>query len=216
MAFEAYDDYEQNERVLKWIRANGVPVVVGLIIGLVAIFGWQRWRAHQESNQSAAAQLYQQVQVATASGNSAAATKDTDELMKTYPKSAYAVFAASDRAVQEVQAKQLDKAQVSLQWASEHAKEKSLKSLVELRIARVELAQGNGAKALTTLDAIPKDNYKGLVLELRGDVLVKLGRSDDARKAYQTALSTLSETAPQRGALQMKLDDLAVAGKQGA
>jgi hypothetical protein len=29
-------------------------------------------------------------------------------------------------------------------------------------------------------------------------------------------LSVLGEEAPQRGALQMKLDDLAVAGKQGA
>ncbi|MEO7066906.1 MAG: tetratricopeptide repeat protein [Rhodanobacter sp.] len=216
MAFEAYDDYEQNERVQKWLRVNGIPVVVGLIIGLVAIFGWQRWRAHQESNQSAAAQLYQQIQVAAASGNSTLATQNTEQLMKDYPKSAYAVFAVSDRAVQEVQAKQLDKARVSLQWASDHAKEKTLKSLVQLRMARVELAQNDAAKALTVLDAIPKDSYQGLVLELRGDALVKLGRTEDARKAYQTALSTLSEAAPQRGALQMKFDDLAVAGKQGA
>lgn len=216
MAFEAYDDYEQNERVQKWLRENGVPVVVGLVIGLVAIFGWQQWRAHQGRDQAAAAQLYQQVQVAAASGNSAVATQNTDKLMKDYPKSAYAVFAASDRAVQDVQAKQLDKAQVSLQWASDHAQEKPLKSLIQLRMARVELAQNNAAKALTTLEAIPKDSFQGLALELRGDALVKLGRSEDARKAYETALSTLSETAPQRGALQMKLDDLAVAGKQGA
>jgi predicted negative regulator of RcsB-dependent stress response len=39
---------------------------------------------------------------------------------------------------------------------------------------------------------------------------------DDARKAYQAAMSALSSEAPQRGVLQMKLDDLAVAGKQGA
>ena len=85
-----------------------------------------------------------------------------------------------------------------------------------LRIAQVELARDNGKAALTTLDRIPADSYKGMAQELRGDVLVKLGRSDEARKAYQTALSVLSEEAPQRGALQMKLDDLAVAGKQGA
>ena len=43
--------------------------------------------------------------------------------------------------------------------------------------------------------------FKGLAQELRGDVLVKLGRSDDARKAYETALASLSQEAPQRGAL---------------
>jgi predicted negative regulator of RcsB-dependent stress response len=55
-----------------------------------------------------------------------------------------------------------------------------------------------------------------LTQELRGDVLVKLGRQDEARKAYQAAMSALGDGAPQRGALQMKIDDLAVAGKQGA
>jgi predicted negative regulator of RcsB-dependent stress response len=78
------------------------------------------------------------------------------------------------------------------------------------------MARGNGNAVLATLDRMPADSYKGLAQELRGDALVKLGRSDDARKAYQTALSTLAQEAPQRGALQMKLDDLAVAGKQGA
>ena len=91
-----------------------------------------------------------------------------------------------------------------------------MKSLTQLRIAQVELGRDNTAAALSTLDRIPANDYQGLVQELRGDVLVKLGRSDDARKAYQAALSALSEEAPQRGALKMKLDDLAVAGKQGA
>jgi predicted negative regulator of RcsB-dependent stress response len=126
------------------------------------------------------------------------------------------VFAVSDRARQQVQDKQLDKAEISLEWAEGHAGDPALKSLTQLRMAQVELARDNGAAALATLDRIPANSYQGLAQELRGDVLVKLGRSDDARKAYQTALSALSEEAPQRGALQMKLDDLATAGKQGA
>jgi predicted negative regulator of RcsB-dependent stress response len=115
-----------------------------------------------------------------------------------------------------VQDKQMDKAVVSLEWAEAHAGDAALKSLTQVRLAQVELARGNASDALTTLDRIPATDYKGIAQELRGDVLVKLGRSDDARKAYQTALSSLSAEAPQRGALQMKLDDLAVAGKQGA
>jgi predicted negative regulator of RcsB-dependent stress response len=85
-----------------------------------------------------------------------------------------------------------------------------------LRKAQVEMASDNGKAALATLDKIPADSYQGLAQELRGDVLVKLGRPDEARKAYQAALSTMGKEAPQRGALQMKLDDLAMAGKQGA
>jgi predicted negative regulator of RcsB-dependent stress response len=216
MAFDEYNKYEQSELVQKWLRENGLSIVVGIAIGLVGIFGWQQWRNHQARNERAASQLYQQVRVALAAGNLPNATRLADQMKQDYAKSPYAVFALSDQARQQVQDKQLAEAEASLQWAQAHAVEPALKALVELRLAQVELARGNGAAALATLDQIPVGSYQGLAQELRGDVLVKLGRSDDARKAYQTALSTLGGDAPQRGALKMKLDDLAVAGKQGA
>ena len=216
MAFDEYDKYEQSELVQKWLRENGLSIVVGIAIGLVGIFGWQQWRNHQARNESNAAQLYKLAQVSLAANKPDAASAITDQLMNDYEKSPYAVFAASDRAKQQVQAKQLDKAEASLDWAAAHATDPALKSLTQLRKAQVELARDNGTAALATLDAIPANTYQGLAQELRGDVLVKLGRADDARKAYQAALAALKEQAPQRGALQMKLDDLAVAGKQGA
>jgi predicted negative regulator of RcsB-dependent stress response len=216
MAFEEYDKYEQSELVQKWLRDNGVSIIAGIVIGLVGIFGWQQWRNHQARNEGQASQLYQQMQIAQASGKPDTASQLTDQLMKDYAKSPFTVFAVSERAKQQVQAKQLDKAEASLKWAESHATAPALKSLTLLRIAQVELARDNGKEALATLDRIPADSYKGLAQELRGDVLVKLGRSDEARKAYQAALLALGEEAPQRGALQMKLDDLAVAGKQGA
>lgn len=216
MAFEAYDDYEQNERVIKWLRANGASIVVGIVIGLVVIFGWQQWLKHQATAELAAAQLYQQVQLARATDKPDVAERLTDQLMKDYAKSTYTVFAVSDRARAQVQDKQLDKAAVSLQWASAHVGKSALKPLIELRTAQLQLARNQATQALATLDAMTPDSYAGLREELRGDVLVKLERRDEARKAYQSAMTALSPQAPQRGVLQMKIDDLAAAGKQGA
>jgi predicted negative regulator of RcsB-dependent stress response len=158
MAFEEYDKYEQSELVQKWLRENGLSIVVGVAIGLVGIFGWQHWRSHQANHEAEAAQLYQQVQIALASGKPDIATPLVDQLMTDYAKSSYAVFAVSDRARQQVQDKQ----------------------------------------------------------ELRGDVLVKLGRPDDALKAYQAAVKAMGPEAQQGNEVQMKIDDLATAGKQGA
>jgi predicted negative regulator of RcsB-dependent stress response len=216
MAFEEYDKYEQSELVQKWLRENGVSIIVGVVIGLVGIFGWQQWQKHQDRNASAASQLYQQAKVAQLSGKPDVAVQLTEQLKKDHPKSPYAVFATSDLARQQVQDKQLDKAKASLQWAESHATEEPLKSLVLLRIARVELASKQPKAALAALDRLPAGSFTGLAQELRGDALVKLERPGDARKAYESAMAALSEGAPQRGALQMKLDDLAVAGKQGA
>jgi predicted negative regulator of RcsB-dependent stress response len=216
MALDAYDDYEQSERVQKWLRQNGLSIVVGIVIGLVAIFGWQQWRKHQANHQAAASQLYLDMRTAQAAGQTDQADALTHQLMKDYADSPYALFAATDRAVQDVRANHLDKALVSLDWARTHATAPALKALTGLRIARVQLAQGAADKALATLDQIPAGMYTGLVQELRGDALVKLKRPDDARKAYLAAQAALSKSELQGGDLQMKIDDLATAGKQGA
>ncbi|RAO76021.1 YfgM family protein [Dyella jiangningensis] len=214
MAFEEYDEFEQSERVQQWLRQNGLSIVVGIAIGLVGIFGWQQWNKHKADHQSEAANLYQQVQDAAAAGKSDSADSLTEQLLKDYTDTSYATFAAGDRAQRQVQAKQLDKALESLSWAESHAGDANLKALMQLRTARVLLAQGKGADALAALDRMPAKSYEGVGQELRGDVLVKLGRPDDARKAYEAAKAALGENAPQ--SVQMKIDDLAVAGKQGA
>jgi predicted negative regulator of RcsB-dependent stress response len=103
-----------------------------------------------------------------------------------------------------------------LDWAAQHAETAPLKGLMQMRLARVELAAGKAKAALSALDRMPKQDYQGLAEELRGDVLVKLGRTDAARAAYEASLAALGESAPQRGSVQMKLDNLAKAGKQGA
>jgi predicted negative regulator of RcsB-dependent stress response len=216
MAFEEYDKYEQDELVQKWLRENGMSIVVGVLIGLVGIFGWQQWRSHQARNDAVASQLYQQAKVAQLTGKPDVALQVTQQLQKDYAKSPYALFAVSDLARQQVQDKQLDKAEASLQWAESHATEPPLKALTLVRIARLQLDRDQAKTALATLDRVPAGSFQGMAQELRGDALVKVGRMDDARKAYQAAMSALSKDAPQRGALQMKLDDLAVAGKQGA
>lgn len=214
MAFEAYDDYEQSERVQQWLRQNGLSIVVGIALGLVGIFGWQGWNKHKAGHEAEAANLYQQIQAAVSSGKGDGADTLTEQLLKDYTDTPYAMFAVSDRAQRQVQANQLDKAVESLNWAESHTSDAELKALAQLRIAQVLLAQGKGADALAALDRMPPKSYDGSAQELRGDVLVKLGRPDDARKAYEAAKSALGENAPQ--SVQMKIDDLAVAGKQGA
>ncbi len=216
MAFDAYDDYEQSERVQQWLRKNGVSIIVGVILGLLLIFGWQQWKGHRADRLAKAAGEYQAIQVAAAQRRTSEVEALTDSLLKDYPDTSYAVFAAGERAQRAVVAGQLDKAQASLEWAEAHASDDAMKGLVQVRTAQLRLAQDKAADAIAVLDRVPADTYKGLAEELRGDALVKLGRPADARKAYETAMSALGASAPQRGVLQMKLDDLAVAGKQGA
>ncbi|GLQ94914.1 YfgM family protein [Dyella acidisoli] len=216
MAFNAYDDYEQSERVQKWLRQNGLSIAVGVVIGLIAIFGYQQWRNHRVGHQMQASGLYQQLQGVIDTGNTNAVDVITQQLMKDYADTPYALFAVSDRARRQAEGKQFDKALDSLAWAEKNAPSAELKALVQLRIAHVQMAKGNAQEALNALDRMPAASYAIESQELRGDVLVKLGRRDDALKAYQASVSAMGPHASQDNEVQMKIDDLATAGKQGA
>ncbi|HVI54683.1 MAG TPA: tetratricopeptide repeat protein [Luteibacter sp.] len=216
MSFDVYDDYEQGERVQQWLRKNGVSILVGIVLGLVLIFGWQQWKSHRAGHEQAAAGEYSALQLAVAQNKANEIDVRTENLMKDYSDTAWSVFAAGERAQRNLLAGQLDKVAGDLDWAKAHAKDETLKSLVELRIAQLKLAQGKADEAIATVDAMQGKSFAAIAQELRGDALVKLGRHDDARKAYQAAIAAMGDSAPQRGVVQTKLDDLAVAGKQGA
>lgn len=218
MAFDAYDDYEQSERIQEWLRQNGLSIAVGIVLGLVLIFGYKQWRSHQAQHRAAAAAQFGAIKQAYAAGKDSQAAALVKDMLKDYADSPYAVFAASTRASHEVDNGKLADARASLEWARSHASGEhgAIKALMSLRLARVELAQGKASDALATLDAIPDDDYAAVRGELRGDVLVKLGRTAEARQAYEASLKAYGKDAPQYQSVRMKLDELATAGKQGA
>jgi predicted negative regulator of RcsB-dependent stress response len=211
MSFDVLDEHEQGELVQKWLRENALSIVVGVALGLVLIFGWQQWKAHRAHHVAEAAAQYQALTDAVDAKREDEAARIADSVRKDFPDTAYAVFAAMHQADAASRKGDLAAAASALEWAQEHAGVAGLKSLVSLRLARVKLAQGDAGGAIALVDGVPKDAYAALAGEIRGDALVKLGRGDDARTAYQDALAHLDPQAPNRNLLQMKLDDIAIA-----
>ncbi|MHC1480610.1 YfgM family protein [Frateuria aurantia] len=216
MAFEAYDDLEQGERVRQWLRGNAVAIVAGLVIAMVVIFGMGQWRRHQQASASEASRIYEQLFEAQQAGQAGAAQVYGAALSQHFASSGYAAFGALQLAQLQLNSKQLEPALTQLRWAAQHSQDEALKPLIGIRIAQVLLAQGKTEDALAELKTVDAPAYAGRREELRGDALVKLGRADEARQAYQASLQALDPDVPQRNVIQMKLDDLASAGKQGA
>ncbi|MDQ2971439.1 MAG: tetratricopeptide repeat protein [Rhodanobacteraceae bacterium] len=212
MAFDDFDEYEQSEQVRKWLRENGLSIVIGVVLALALIFGWRQWQAHRAIHGAQAAERYAALQTALASGQSAQVDSAAATLEKDYADSPYAALGAAARADLAVGQGRLDEAHAAMQWAVDHEKTAALLSLYILRLARVELAQDKAKQALAHLDSMPARDYRAMAQELRGDALLKLGHATDARNAYAAALTALSKDAApgQRQLLQMKLDDLAL------
>ncbi|HEY0230790.1 MAG TPA: tetratricopeptide repeat protein [Dokdonella sp.] len=211
MAFDVLDEHEQGELVRKWLRENAISIAVGVALGIVLIFGWQQWKSHRARHGAEAAAQYQTLSDAVEAKRDDDAGKVADALRKDYPDTAYAVFAAMYQADTAVKKGDLAAAATALDWAQQHAGVSGLKSLATVRLARIKLAQGEADAAIKLLDGVSKGDYSALAGEIRGDALAKLGRVDDARTAYQDALTHLDPQAPNRSFVQMKLDNLAAA-----
>lgn len=211
MSFDVLDEHEQGELVQKWLRENAMAIIVGVAIGLALIFGWQQWKVHRAGETAAAAAQYQALADAVSSKKTDDALKIAESVRSQYPDSTYAVLAALQMASAAVDKNDLDGAATQLDWARQRAKMASLQSLIDVRIGRVKLAKGDAESALKLAEGVPAGNYDALAGELRGDALAKLGRTDDARKAYESALAAGDSQAIDRNTLQMKLDDLGAA-----
>jgi predicted negative regulator of RcsB-dependent stress response len=208
MALEMMDEHEKGEAVRAWVWQNGSAIVGGVALGLALIFGYQWWQRSKIEHGLNAATQYQAVSDAAERKDLEALGQLSTALTKDYADTPYALLAALQLADARIVAGQVKEARAALDDAAKLAKEPALKGLIELRGARLALAEKDAEGAIKLIDAMPKDMYAGLAAEVRGDALHALGRDEEARAAYDTALTELDTGAPNRRIVEMKLSDL--------
>lgn len=199
---------EQVEQLKQWWKKYGVSIIVGVLLGLMAMYGWQAWQAHEVRHTRKASLLYGQLLAKVNEGNTDGVTRQGKQIIKDYPKTPYAALASLFLADQAATESQLIEAEKYLRWSLENSRFKSLKQTARIRLARVLFAQGQPAKALETLQTLDDDSYAVLVDEVRGDVLLGTGKSAEALKAYEKALVASQGLLMLRPLLEMKLDSL--------
>lgn len=208
MAIELMDEHEQGEKVRAWLRQNGGAIVGGVAIGLGLIFGYQWWERRGIEHKLTAATNYQALTDALETKDEPTVSALATELGDKYADTPYAAFAALRMSTLKLQSGNTADATAALEKARAASKDPALQALIDLRLARVELAEGKAEAALQRLDAIPDAMFAGLAAETRGDALYALGRSEEAKTAYQDALTALDTAARNRSLIEMKLADL--------
>lgn len=215
MSFNEFDEHETSEKVRDWLRRNAASMIGGVLLGAGALWGWSWWQGEQLVRHAAAESAYQKLADARAA-DAAADLADTapalaKRLRDEHGSSKFATLGALLEAKAAVDRGDLDAARQELDWALERTDEPALGDLVRIRLAELELANGDADRALMLADAVQSSAYRALKAELRGDALAVLGRADDARGAYDDALAALDEGAPSRQIVAMKRDNVVVA-----
>ncbi len=206
---EGYTTDEERVEALKtWWKNNGRSVILGVALGLGAVFGWRQWVEYRHGVAEQASAVYHRIEQLQAEGDVTQAIALADELVTGRPGSVYAWFATLSAARMEVEQGALEGAEARLRWALEHVPAEAAAGLARERLARV-LATVRAEEALQLLEA-PPAGYEALYAELRGDVLMDAGRLEDARDAYEAALAAMAPGDPLRATLRLKLEDLDV------
>ncbi|MEJ2181135.1 MAG: tetratricopeptide repeat protein [Gammaproteobacteria bacterium] len=130
-----------------------------------------------------------------------------------YADTPYAGLAALTMAKIKTDKDDLATAKSHLRWAMDNVQQNEIKLEAQIRLARVLLAEQKYDEALQQINSINLPPYKVTVEELKGDIYVAKGNTENARTAYSLALAELdqseSNVSPRmRNFLQMKLDDL--------
>lgn len=210
-------DEEQIEALKRWWSKNGTSTIIIVVLAIAAALGYQAWQRHQRDTGQVASGLYQQLLDAVAMDSPlkqpdkaqiATAKRLALQLEDSHSGSTYAHLAAMYLAKLAVDDGDLDSAAQQLNWALGHGLDRSLVTIVKMRLARVQLAQKQPAEALKTLGDVEPGQYRPSYDQLKGDIYRDMGDKEKAREAYQRAVNALGQ-GQARPLLQMKLDELA-------
>lgn len=204
---------EEELAVIKdWWQSNGVPLLTGGALALALVFGWQTWQGYQGKQAQSASLVYQQLLettlVADGKPDAGKVAELASKLKQDFGGTHYAQYGSLFVAKVAVESGKLDDAAAELKSVLDKPVDATLGELARQRLARVLAAQSKAEDALKLLEGDADKAYQASREELKGDLLVKLGRADEAHAAYQKAKAALSDEAAV-GGLQLKLDDLA-------
>lgn len=203
---------EQIAQLKDWWQRNGKPLLVGAVLAVALIFGWQAWKNHQNNQAQGASLLYQQLLETSltqeGTPDAAKVAELGSKLKSEFAGTHYAQYASLFMAKVAVENGKLDDAAAELKALLDKPADASIGELARQRLARVLAAQDKAEEGLKLLDGEADKAWQATREELRGDLLVQLGRTDEAHAAYEKAKATLADDAAV-GSLQMKLDDLA-------
>ena len=203
---EYISDEEQMNRFSEWWNEHGTSLLIAVGLAIASIVGWNFYSDNRQQNIEASTALYAEYVDAAAEAKAAIAQRIKAE----FPGTSVHSLVALDEAKKAADDENLDAAIQALVEARDAAPDALLAELAMIRLAKVQYAQGDAAKALQTLQGIRNLGYQSWALELTGDIYLAEGNTEQAFAAYTSALDSLKSDA-NRPLLEIKRDNAAPA-----
>ncbi len=203
---------EQIDEIKKWWNANGKAILIGLLVGLSALFGYRYWESAQNARAESASLNYQQFLTLAAAGPSDDVNKVGQSIIDGDGNTVYARLTALLLARLAVDDNKLSDAKRHLQWVIEHGGDSELVAVARARLAQILLTEGQAAAAWTEIKKVGKQGERELFAEIRGDILAALGKGPEAQVMYTQAIADVEGAGGSPELLEMKRDALGTQG----
>lgn len=216
MVDEYLSEREQAEQLRSWLRENWIWLVGGVALTLGGFYGWRWWEARQLDRSTAAEARFTAMIDAFSANQRDEGRRIAAEITGEYADTPYADQTTLVLARLDIEAGDLAKAAERLTQVMTAGDDPEMRLVARLRLARVQLAQGQHDAALATLDGAQHAVVAARVQELRGDVLQAKGDRAGALEAYRQAQSAAQAEGSATGLvdpelLEFKIDELAAA-----
>ncbi|HBS1994509.1 TPA: YfgM family protein [Klebsiella quasipneumoniae subsp. quasipneumoniae] len=201
------NENDQVDALKRFFAENGKALAVGVILGIGALVGWRYWTSHQQDTARDASLAYEKATSALKSN-----TPDVlsgAEKFAADNKNTYGAFASLELAQHFVEQNDLPNAEKQLQQGLAAASDDNLKSVISMRLARVQLQMKQADAALKTLDSIKGEGWTAIVADLRGEILLSKGDKQGARAAWEAGVK--SDASPELSEMmRMKMNNLSI------
>jgi predicted negative regulator of RcsB-dependent stress response len=202
-----YHEEDDLEKLKRWWKDYGSALVIGVVLGTAALFGYRYWNQYQFEQAANASALYDQVTYNMKQKNIDRAETIGGQIMEKFDSTPYAGMAALLLAKISYENDKPEDARRQLRWAMDHAKVAATRHAARVRLARLIGETGDATAALALLKVDDRGGFESEYSELQGDLLAKQGKIDEARAAYASALSR-SSSREYGAILRMKIADL--------
>ncbi len=206
MAFEEYDDFEQEKLVKDWIKANWLTIVTGIVLGLGGVVGINYWKVQKQEKRYQMANQYQAVTEVMKLSELDEAQSILSKMESDSGSSFYTYEAHLILAKEYVEKNELEKAAVELKSVIDSKPDQLLTEFVKLRLARVYNAMGKYTEALTLTNSVSIEEFTSISKEIQGDALLAQGNSEKANLAFKDALEK-GEGYSGKKNIEMKLEN---------
>lgn len=205
------EEQEQLDQLKSFWKQYGNLITWVLIVVLGGYAAWNAWNWWQRDQAVKAGAMYDELDRAAQAGDADKAGRVFADMKERFARTTFTAQGALLAARTQFEKGQADNARATLAWVAENAREDELRTIARLRLAGVLLDEKKYDEALKQLDAATAKEFKGLVADRRGDILLAQGKTDEAKAAYAAAWKGLDARVEYRRLVDAKLTALGAA-----